>query len=244
MDDPWQVPAGGFSPNAEDGDPICIETIENVEPLDRQFGISPKKTVPDVLREVIFGQPEPTQPEIEIAGGDPANVPSMQTYAILDAAKVTNLPELLGASGLEHRCLFKGNAYDDLKDVAPWLVRLEEGNDFTRRLFTGPDGINGLWDKEPGIYVRSRGILDEIFRHFRKFTRLRDKKDQWRYFRFWDPEFFTIASMFAKAKRCDVSIIMGRTITLSSVGNYVIDPAEGRHASSRDREEREIEIFN
>lgn len=37
--------------------------------------------------------------------------------------QITNLPVLLEASPLEHRCLFKGSAYDALKDVAPWVVR-------------------------------------------------------------------------------------------------------------------------
>ncbi len=41
------------------------------------------------------------------------------TYALLDAAKVTNLPELLAGSKLEHRCLFQREAFDGLKNVAP-----------------------------------------------------------------------------------------------------------------------------
>lgn len=184
---PWYVPEGGF-PSAEDDagrSPLQVETIENVEPLDRQFGIQPKKTVPDVLYDTLFGQPDPTEAEIQAAGGNA--VTPVQTYAVLDAAKVENLPELLGASGLEHRCLFTGDAYDEMKDAAPWVVRLEDGNGFTRRLFTGSEGINGLWDKQAGVYVRSRGTLDDMWRHFRKFTRVRDEAGKWFYFRFWEP---------------------------------------------------------
>lgn len=47
----------------------------------------------------------------------------------------SNLPDLLERSGLEHRCLFNGSAYDDLRNVAPWIVRLEERSAFTRHLF-------------------------------------------------------------------------------------------------------------
>ena len=47
---------------------------------------------------------------------------TVRTYAILDAAKAPGLPELLAASELEHRCLFKGDTYEELKDVAPWIV--------------------------------------------------------------------------------------------------------------------------
>lgn len=189
-DDPWMLreSASGSGPTAEPTQPAPrVETIEGVEPLDAQLGVFPKKTVPDALQDTLFGQLEPTEVEIEAAGGDPSAVPPMLTYAILDAAKVKNLPELLADSGLEHRCLFKGNAYNELKDVAPWIVQLEEDNSFTRNLFTRSDAYWHLWDREPGIYVRSRGTLGELWRHFRKFTKLQDEKGKWFYFRFWEP---------------------------------------------------------
>lgn len=112
----------------------------------------------------------------------------MQVYAILDAAKVMNLPELLERSGLEHRCLFKGDAYDEMKNVAPWIVRLEENCRFTRNLFTRSEISWHLWDREPGIYVLSRGTLNDIWRHFRKLTRVRDESGKWFYLRFWEAE--------------------------------------------------------
>ncbi len=193
-DDPWMLREGmpGAGLTAEPTQPaLRVETIEGVEPLDAQLGVFPKKTVPDVLYDALFGQPEPTEAEIEAAGGDLSAVPPMQTYAILEAARVMNLPELLGNSGLEHRCLFKGDAYDELKDVAPWIVRLEEGSSFTRNLFSRSDAYWHLWDSEPGIYIRSRGTLDELWRHFRKFTKIQDESGKWYFLRFWDAEFFS-----------------------------------------------------
>lgn len=176
----------------DDQDYLIIEEIEGVEPLDDQFGVYPKKTVPDKLYEPLFGQPEPTPEEIEAAGGDANNVPSMKLYAILDAAKVTNLPELLESSKLHYECLFKGQAYEELKTVAPYIVELEEGNDFTRHLFSQPRQDDGqpitdpthsdnvpwfLWNKEPGIYIRSRAVLQELQHHFRKFTKTKMQED-------------------------------------------------------------------
>ena len=184
IDDPWINAPAAASEAEQSG--LRVETIEGVAPLDRQFGIHPKKSVPDALHDALFGQPAPTEAEIEAAGGVAAAVPSLQTYAILDAAKVVILPELLDANRLEHRCLFKGAAYDELKNVAPWIVRLEEGNHFTRSLFTGPEGINGLWETEPGFYIRSRATLDELWGHFRKFTRVQNPAGKWYYLRFWD----------------------------------------------------------
>lgn len=165
---------------------LNIETIEDVEPLDAQFGVAEPKNVPDALYGALFGQPEPTEGDVQQAGGDPTNVPLLHTYAILDAAKIQGLPELLTASGLEHRCLFKGAALEELKDVAPWIIRLEGGNSFTRNLFTRSDSSWHLWDKEPGIYLRSRGTLDDMWGHFRKFTKVQSRDETRAIFRFWD----------------------------------------------------------
>nr|WP_237072758.1 DUF4123 domain-containing protein [Pseudaestuariivita rosea] len=175
--DPWNEGEAPDAAATAEGQtsPLIIETIEDVIPLDDQFGIYPPKTVPDALYEPLFGQTDPDTP--------------CHTYAILDAAKVTNLPELLAASELEHRCLFKGQAEDDLRDVAPWIVKLEEGNSFTRNLFT-QDTKNPapwyLWDKNPGIYIRSTASLNDLWKHFRKFTRIQDETGKWFYFRFWE----------------------------------------------------------
>lgn len=186
LDDYWTQQYS--APEAPSEPHLSIETIEGVEPLDAQFGVVEPKTVPDVLYGPLFGQPEPTEAELKQAGGDPAKIPPSHTYAILDAAKVAGLPELLAASGLKYRCLFKGDAFDELKDVAPWIVRLEEGNSFVRNLFTYSDALWHLWDKEPGIYLRSRGTLDEMWAHFRKFTKVKDEQGKWYYLRLHDPK--------------------------------------------------------
>lgn len=162
-----------------------VDTIAGVEPLDGQFGVAEPLTVPTVLQDVLFGQLEPAEAEIAAHGGNPTCVPLLHTYAILDAAKVINLPEMLETSGLEHRCLFKGDAFDELKNVAPWIVRLEDNNSFTRNLFTRSDAPWHLWDNEPGVYLRSRGTLDEMWRHLRKFTKVQDEKGKWFYLAFW-----------------------------------------------------------
>ena len=86
--------------------------------------------------------------------------------------------------------MFKGTTYDEMKNVAPWIVRLTENNDFCRRLFTGAEGINGLWKAEPGIYVRSRGTFDELWRHFRKFTRVQGTDGKFYFFRYWSHHVF------------------------------------------------------
>lgn len=145
-----------------------------------------------MLYETLFDQPDPTEDELARAEGDAKTTYPLYTFAILDAARVLNLPEMLETSGLEHRCLFKGQAYEDLKNVAPWIVRLEDANSFTRNLFTSLDVPWHMWDAEPGIYLRSRGTLDDMWAHFRKFTRVQDEQGKWYYFRFWEPKSVTL----------------------------------------------------
>ncbi|MFV0410751.1 MAG: DUF4123 domain-containing protein [Paracoccus sp. (in: a-proteobacteria)] len=198
---PWSPSQGNILATPPEPEPptLQIKTIEGVEPLDRQIGMFPKKTVPDTLRDILFGQPISTVTGNKTAYA--AAVPLVQTYAILDAAKVANLPELLERSGLEHRCLFKGNAYDELKNVAPWIVRLEEDNAFTRHLFTSSDAVWHLWDKEPGIYIRAQRTLDDVWRHFRKFTRMQDERGKWYYFRFYEGSaFLSLAKTLSKSE--------------------------------------------
>ncbi|UWQ79509.1 DUF4123 domain-containing protein [Leisingera sp. S132] len=178
MDGDWGQPAG-----APDNQPVLqleFGTLAEVEPLGTQFGADQPKTVPDILHPAIFGQPG--------LGDEPEGKRRLNTYALLDAAKVPALLELLETSGLEHRCLFKGTAYDELKEAAPWIVRLEEGNSFTRSLFTHSDAPWHLWDAEPGLYLRSRGTLEQMWQQLRKFTRVRDENGKWFYFRFWEAD--------------------------------------------------------
>lgn len=177
----------------ESGGYLVIDVIRDAVPLGAQTGVPHRKAVPDALREPLFGQPDPTAAEIAHYGGAD-RVPRMQTYAILDAAKIFGLPEMLEASGLECRCLFMGDAAADYREVAPYLVALEEDNPFTTILFTHlpgqPENMTTLhmWHKEPGIYVRSRFRFDLVWKHFRKFTRIYSKAtDSWRYFRFYEP---------------------------------------------------------
>lgn len=76
------------------------------------FGAWPQKTVPDTLQAPLFGS---------LADGCET---VLGCFAILDGAKIGNLPEVLTASGLPHRCLFQGDAFDTLGDAAPWIVQL------------------------------------------------------------------------------------------------------------------------
>lgn len=157
---------------------IDIINIDGVVPLDKQFGVAKALTVPEALYDALFSPVEQTNAD---------DVAPHYTYAVLDAAKIPNLPELLDASGLKHRCLFKGEAYDTSKEAAPWVVQLEDGNSFLLSLFTQSEAPWHHWEAAPGIYLRSNAPLDDIWNHFRHFVKLQKTDGSWLYFRFWDP---------------------------------------------------------
>ena len=165
---------------------FVIETIVGLEPLDRQFGVANPSRVPASLRDTLFGQPDPTPSEIAAEGGSSA-VPSLNTYAILDAAKVPGLAEVLDATGLERDCLFQGQAAEEMRDAAPWLVRLEEEHSFTRDLFTEGEMPHHMWSRASAVFLRSRDNLGDLRAHLRKFVKVRDDSEAWFYLRFYDP---------------------------------------------------------
>ena len=177
---------------------LSIEELEAVEPLDSQASSWPMKDVPDALYEPLFGEPlfgqiEPNS-EAHTHVAHSQSIPPIKTYAILDAAKTQfGLTEFRNCA-MPFRCLFKGDAAEELKDKAPYLIELEARNDFTRTLFTHntnmPDEMTTahLWHKEPAIYIRSRADFYTLWRHFRKFTQIKDPKTGKMHFsRFYDP---------------------------------------------------------
>lgn len=157
---------------------LTLETVADLEPFSPEVGPEEPQTVPHALYAMLFGQPD---------AADGGAVAPLHTYAVLDAAKVSGLPEMLETSGLEHACLFQGDAADTLRDVAPWIVRLEDGARLTRCLFTKGDAPWQMWDNEPGIFLRSTETLQNVRRHLRKFTNVQDEDSTSYYFRFWEP---------------------------------------------------------
>lgn len=163
---------------------FVVKIVQFDRPLGTQLGVLKKRAIPEELEDLIFGQ-----------GPEQASsvLPPMQTYALVDAAKVANLADIVRSSGLEHRCLFKGKLAEELGDVAPWLVKIEPDASFTRNLFTAGDMPSALWDKAPGVLIRSRASLAELWTYLRKFIKLQDESGKWFYFRYWEPRFLEMS---------------------------------------------------
>lgn len=166
-----------------------IDIVEDVVPLGKQLGVHPPQNVPEKLATPLFGEPELTALEAANYVGD-QDIPTMNTYAILDAAKMPYLlTGILENSNLRFESLFQGQVQEDLQEQAPYLVQLSPSNDLTRYLLTNSEGINGLWERNLGIYIRSRASFKKVRRHFRKFIRIQDNNDKWYFFRFWESSY-------------------------------------------------------
>ncbi|WP_283966853.1 DUF4123 domain-containing protein [Tritonibacter sp. AK171] len=185
-DDYWTADPSDPTQSNDHASTIKIERFSDLDPLDNQLGVDHPKSVPDALVQPLFGKAPLTAAELEVAGGDPSNVPEMHTYVILDASKVTNLPEMLETSGLEHRCFFKGQVFEELNAVAPWLVRLEENNAFCSGLFTKSEAPWHLWGKNFGLFIRSELTFDRLWQHLRKFTKIEGETSSTSLLRYWE----------------------------------------------------------
>ncbi|NHF72988.1 DUF4123 domain-containing protein [Paracoccus xiamenensis] len=167
FDDVWQASHDATSP-AVSAAPrfLTFQQINGIEPPGDDMGV-----VPAALADILF----------------PPDQDGVHNYALLDAARIPSLPETLETSRLDHVCLFRGASFEQMKPVAPWLVRLNDSGKFTRNLFRASTRPWHLWDKGAGIFIRSAAPLEELCAHLRRFTKVSDSAGKWVFFRFWDP---------------------------------------------------------
>ncbi|WP_176715582.1 DUF4123 domain-containing protein [Thioclava sp. SK-1] len=166
------------SPAALPDRPKAQVTRLPITPLDKQFAVFPKRSVPDECFEALFGQDIPDA--------------ALKTYAVIDAAKITDLRDSLERTNLPHACLFKGKGAEDWGDAAPWLVEITPDDDLTRALFTKGDKPWQLWDLQAAIFLRTTAGFSDLHAHLRKFLKLTDEAGKWFFFRFWEAKAFQL----------------------------------------------------
>lgn len=104
-------------------------------------------------------------------------------YAVLDGASVPDLPQLLWEHEPQHVCLYRGELEPDLAAMAPYLVRLDRGGEFTNLV------LNEGWGEHWGVFVLARQEVHfrDLRKHFRTFLRVRHPDGSSVYFRYYDP---------------------------------------------------------
>lgn len=179
-DDPWQ-----------NLDRLCEDQSEHV-----YVEIKPRE-----LAELSYQTDTPfwdrlwIQPELKaLLFGNPEDAGRFRTYLIVDASRRKNVTKVfdLDIGNLPIRCLFKGDAEDELKEVAPYLIDMTLSKDTTEYaefdLSFHKDFFRNHWGQNTGIFVQTDAGIDEVWGHFRKFTKAVMKEDRRKmFFMFHDP---------------------------------------------------------
>lgn len=129
----------------------------------------------DSVTELLFGSAEMT-----------THANALKTYAVLDGAKLPFLMTgILESSGSPYASLFQGETQEEIGEYAPYLVEIERNSYLTCKLL-GEASSFGLRENELGIFIRAQVGFSTMRRHLRKYTRVRNERGSWLYWRFWD----------------------------------------------------------
>lgn len=101
-------------------------------------------------------------------------------YALVDAARRPEVPALLEAVGDDALCLFAGDAASALREVAPYLVRID-------RVESPGPLLDGLLNDSWGWFLYTDAAPAEARNHLRKYNMVRAENGQTLYFRYYDP---------------------------------------------------------
>lgn len=148
------------------------------EPLRLALGVFDDTCVPTDLHDWLISTANPEAEEVL----------TPKLYAVVDGARVPNLEQKVDELDDRAKCLFTGNIAEELGDNAPWLIQLEDGDRLLREMMSRGDKPIPwmMWENAPAIYIRSPLPFDDLWKHLRKFTALRDEAGRLMYFRFWD----------------------------------------------------------
>jgi hypothetical protein len=131
------------------------------------------------------------------------------TFVILDGASVPGLPETLHRLQPEHECLFRGELEPDMREVAPYLVRLEPDSEFSDWV------IEKGWGKHWGIFALSPADLRTMRQHFRSLLVVYDPEGNPRRFRYYDPR--VLSAHLPACNAADLAAMFG------PVASYVME---------------------
>lgn len=117
------------------------------------------------------------------------------TFILIDASKYEHLSgdfvlTKLHVLGFDWTCLLKGKTQSILERSAPYLIKIKNRSemDIIQKQF-----VKLCLDNPICIFIKTSLSLLELSKHLRKFTYLEVYgKDNWSYFRFYDPNIFSL----------------------------------------------------
>ncbi|WP_373634891.1 DUF4123 domain-containing protein [Yoonia sp. SS1-5] len=105
------------------------------------------------------------------------------TFILLEAARRPDIETVLQGFKVDYLPLYQGVSADEYALHAPYIAQVKEGSRAADWL------IEESWGQGWGVWLRSARSLDELRKHFRKFTQLYNPtEDRWFLFRFYAPE--------------------------------------------------------
>ena len=116
--------------------------------------------------------------------------PGGGAYAILDAARRSEVAIKPYEFQSQWVSLYKGEPEEALYDVAPYLLHLGDEQGENKELCQWIE--EELWGDSCGIFIYSDSDLDTLFRHFQEFIIVSDEAGTPLYFRFYDPRVLRI----------------------------------------------------
>lgn len=112
-------------------------------------------------------------------GAEPA---AEHLHAILDGARDEATYEAVTGGDDEWRCLYAGELPDEVRKVAPYLVRFAGASSPLLDRLLGAGRGRSL-----GILLRSRASIDDLRKHLRRFLIARAPSGKTLVFRYYDP---------------------------------------------------------
>jgi len=134
---------------------------------------------------------------IQTINGELFKNEELNVFAVLDGASIPDLLDQLYEQQPEHVCLYRGELEPDMAEVAPYLVRLEPGSDFTDWL------IEKGWGRHWGIFALSGESLRAMRNHFRAFLIVYTPENKPVHFRYYDPRVMRIYLPTCNSKELD-----------------------------------------
>ena len=172
------------------GEAAYQEADDFSQPLIRTYFIADAHLRRKITK--VFDLNDPTRWKLRPPGGEPVQGPN-------------------GNEGhVRYRSLFKGEAAEELKEVAPYLFEItlpelayqedKQVPRFHKAFFqelhdeAARERAGGKTHLDTGIFIRTTQRFEEVWKHFRKFTRIQDENGKWYLWRFWDAKNYKIDS--------------------------------------------------
>ena len=107
--------------------------------------------------------------------------PGERLYTVVDACQDAELAfEAETRFKVPIRMLFKGEASQYMRDVAPYFIPIDPASDYLERWAAA-------WGKNAGVLLTSAADPEKVFRHLREIFVVKDEAGQEYFFRFYDP---------------------------------------------------------